>query len=236
MHMIIISDLLQLQMGDDGQQISEAHLLDKFEFYELQEIRRQDRGPIFRDFLKRARTADLNSSMLKFINDRLTPRGVGNLTGTVDKFLEIHDDHTHVLTSTHKRRRAFNDAIIAQKFQKKEVLHEQIQCIRGANTTLIYEPVPKSDTFRIAEGMRVITTATMMDKDGENVPNGTMGTVKSFTTLRDHVHFVNIQFDGSHKTQRFGRKNPDGTNVFTFNFQPAYAHIPSSPRKNYEWS
>ncbi|PIC32579.1 hypothetical protein B9Z55_012850 [Caenorhabditis nigoni] len=118
MHMIIISDLLQLQMGDDGQQISEAHLLDKFEFYELHDIRRQDRGPIFRDFLKRERTADLNPSMLKFINDRLTPRGVGYLTGTVDKFLEIHDDHTHLLTSTHKRRRAFNDAIIAQKFQK----------------------------------------------------------------------------------------------------------------------
>ncbi|PIC17745.1 hypothetical protein B9Z55_023879 [Caenorhabditis nigoni] len=169
-----------------------AHLLDKFEIHELQEIHRQDRDPIFRDFLKRA-TADLNPSMLKFIDERITHRGVGYLDGTVDKFLEIYSDNTHSLTSTNKRRRAFNDQIIVQKFRNAEVLHEQIQCIRGADTSLSYESVCKSDTFRIAEGMRVIITATMMDKDGENVPNGSMGTVKSFKKLCEHIHFVKIQ-------------------------------------------
>ncbi|PIC36525.1 hypothetical protein B9Z55_015481 [Caenorhabditis nigoni] len=182
--MIIIGDLLQLQMGDDGQQTSEAHLLDEFEFYELQEIHRQDRDPIFRDFLKRARTADLDPSMLQFINDRLTHRGVGYLD---------------------------------------EVLQKQIQCVHHANSSLAYEAVPESQSFAIAAGVRIITTASMMDKDGETVPNGTIGTVISFSKLCEHIHYVNIQFDGSQKTQRFGRQNPHGTEILSFNFQPSYA-------------
>ncbi|CAO4375345.1 unnamed protein product [Caenorhabditis nigoni] len=148
---------------------------------------REDRDPIFMEFLKRASIADLNHAVLNFMNERITHRG------------------------------SLQESLETLK------LYERIQCIQKVDAPLIYEAIPKSQSFAIAAGVRIITTASMRDKEGETGPNGTIGTVISFSKLCGKIQYVNIQFDGSTQTQRFGRKNPDGTNVFTFNFQPAYA-------------